>query len=317
MKIKRIESVSDSFDLEMPQNKPFDVVGFGLNSIDFLYVVSGYPQRESKTEIIEYRKLPGGQTATAITFLSRMGLKTKYIGKVGGDEAGKFCLQGFADENVDVESVLVQREASSQYSVIIIDQESGERTVFYKRDKKLDFSEAELDEEMLCCGRIMHLDGYDWASIEVADCCSKNGIPICIDLDKVVPNCRELIDKVDFLIVSSNFPSEFTGISDPTEAFNSLRQIYDGFLAMTNGAKGAQAWIGNRCIRFPGLPVKPVDTTGAGDIFHGAFIYGLVMNWPVGKIMNFANAAAGLSCQYLGARTGIRSISEIMQYIDK
>ena len=82
---------------------------------------------------------------------------------------------------------------------------------------------------------------------------------------------------------------------------------------MTLGAGGAMAWVKDRPVRFPALQVSPVDTTGAGDIFHGGFIYGLLRNWPLERIMSFANAAAGLSCLHLGARSGIRPLSEILQ----
>jgi sugar/nucleoside kinase (ribokinase family) len=160
---------------------------------------------------------------------------------------------------------------------------------------------------------MLHLDGYDAAgSLRAATWCREQGIPVSIDLDKVVQDCGELIGKVDFLIVSSNFPVEFSGISDPVRAFQELRNHCDGFLAVTLGAAGAMAWVGDRRLTFPGLQIKAVDTTGAGDIFHGAFIYGLLQNWSLEKIMRFANAAAGLSCGYLGARTGIRPLSEIL-----
>jgi sulfofructose kinase len=106
---------------------------------------------------------------------------------------------------------------------------------------------------------------------------------------------------------------EFTGIGDPLKAFERLRNEFSGFLAMTLGAAGAMAWVGNQCVLFPAIEVEAVDSTGAGDIFHGGFIYGLLQNWPLQRIMNFANAAAGLSCGYLGARTGIRPLSEILE----
>ena len=86
---------------------------------------------------------------------------------------------------------------------------------------------------------------------------------------------------------------------------------------MTLGARGAAAWIGDDCTYFPGLNIDAVDTTGAGDIFHGAFIFGLLQNWPLVKIMGFANTAAGLSCLHLGARSGILPLSEILQYMEE
>jgi|WetSurMetagenome_2_1015567.scaffolds.fasta_scaffold212824_2 sulfofructose kinase len=317
MKMKLIQDISDTFDLKFPENKLFDVVGFGLNSVDHLCIVPEYPRLDSKSEIVQYEQLPGGQVATAMVFLSRMGLSTKYIGKVGGDNLGRFCLQKLELEAIDISSIRIEESARNQFSIIIIDQQSGERTVLCQRDSWLDFKEQELQEDAVCAGKILHLDGNDPASLRAASWCQKHEIPVCIDLDKVVPNCTALIEQIDFLIVSSSFSSEYTGISDPIESFHSLRQRFSGFLAMTQGSHGVIAWVGDRCIQFPGLSVKAIDSTGAGDIFHGAFIYGLLQNWPLNKIMAFANAAAGLSCTHLGAQQGIRSLSEIMQHIDE
>jgi sulfofructose kinase len=317
MKMKRLQDITDTFDLKFPEDKPFDAVGFGLNSVDHLCIVPEYPHLDSKSEIVQYEQLPGGQVATAMLFLSRMGLKTKYIGKIGGDNLGHFCLKKLELEAIDISSIRIEESARNQFSIIIIDQQSGERTVLCQRDSRLDFKEPELNEDAICSGRILHLDGNDPASLRAASWCQKQEIPVSIDLDKVAPNCTALIEQIDFLIVSSSFPSEYTGISDPIESFYSLRRKFNGFLAMTLGGNGAMAWVGDRCIQFPGLPVKAVDSTGAGDIFHGAFIYGLLQNWPLNKIMAFANASAGLSCTHLGAQSGIRSLSEIMQHIDE
>jgi len=318
MKIKQLESPTDIFDLRLAKEKPFDVVGFGTNSVDHLCFVDEYPPIGSKSEIVQHEKLPGGQVATALEFLSRIGLKTKYVGKVGGDELGRFCLRNFASGSVDTTSVLVEQTARNQYAFIIVDRMSGERTVLSRRESGLNFREHELNKNEICAGRILHLDGYDSAgSLKAAKWCRQFGIPVSIDLDKVVHGCPELIKNVDFLIASSNFPSEFTGIADPCRAFRELRKCYEGFLAVTLGSLGAMAWVGNQCVRFPGLEVNAVDTTGAGDIFHAAFIYGLLQNWPLGKTMSFANAAAGLSCKFIGAQAGIRPISEILQHVDR
>jgi len=316
MKIKQPQTPSDTFDIQVSSSKAFDVVGFGTNSVDHLCIVPEYPKPESKTEVLQYAKLAGGQVATALAFLSRMGLKTKYVGKVGGDEFGQLSLESFASDSVDTTSVVVAPGEGNQFAVIIIDQKSGERTVLSQRRSGLNFEASELKREDICAGRILHLDGYDMeASIAAASWCREAGIPVSIDLDKVFPNCDKLIKNVDFLIVSSNFPVELTGISDSWKASQELRKGYDGFLAVTRGSHGATAYLGDRCISFPGLKVDAVDTTGAGDIFHGGFIYGLLQNWPLERIMRFANSAAGLSCRHLGARSGIRPLHEILQFV--
>ncbi len=317
MKIKKLEDESGTFDVKFPASKPFDVVGFGLNAVDHLCVVPQYPRFDSKTEIVHYEKLGGGQTATAVVFAARMGLKGKYIGKVGSDDIGAFALESLRAENIDTSSVLVEEAARNQYAFIIIDKASGERTILWERDRRLSFRQSELCRADICSGRVLHLDGHDYeAAIQAARWAREEGIPVVIDLDKAVPRSAELIANVDFLITSANFPPEFTGIDDPIESLLALRNHCDGFLAVTLGAQGAMAVIGDRCERFPAFKVHAVDTTGAGDIFHGAFIYGLLQNWPLERIMTFSNAAAALNCTHLGARGGIPVLSEILALVD-
>jgi len=317
MNIKHPAHPSDTFDLDLPDDQPFDVVGFGLNSVDYICVLPRYPNPDSKTDILQYEILPGGQTATALAFLARMGLNTKYIGKVGSDDGGRVSLRSFEGDSVDLSSVLIEEGVRNPFSIILVDRRTGERTVLCRRDQGWNYRESELKEEEVCSGRILHLDGYDDSALSAAVYCQQRRIPVCADLDAVVPHCRSLLENIDFLIVSSNFASEFTGISDPETSFRVLRRSFKGFLAMTLGGRGAAAWIGEECIFFPAFEVEAVDTTGAGDIFHGAFIFGLLENWPLAKIMRFANTAAGLSCRHLGARTGIRPLAEILQYMEK
>ncbi len=317
MKVIQPRTSSHRFDLEFSRSRRFDVVGFGTNSVDHLCIVQKFPALQSKTEILQYSRLAGGQVATALTFLARMGLKTKYIGKVGGDEIGRFSLESFVTESIDISSVIVEEKAENQFAVIVVEKDSGERTILSQRKSGLDFQASELIRSDVCAGRILHLDGYDMeGSAAAAAWCQEEGIPVSIDLDKAFPNCEKLIEKIDFLIVSSNFPVEFTGIDDPARALRELRKCFSGFLAVTVGSGGALTWIDDQCVTFPGLKVDAVDTTGAGDIFHGGFLYGLLQNWPLEQIMRFANVAAGLSCGYLGARSGIRPLHEIQSRSD-
>jgi sulfofructose kinase len=314
MKIKRLDSADDSFDVGFPSGKEFDLVGFGLNAVDHLCVVPHYPSFDTKTAILHYEKLAGGQTATAVTFVARMGLKGKYIGKVGSDDLGHYSLESLRSETIDTSSVIIQEGVRNQYAFIIIDKSNGERTILWERDPRLSFSDNELKREDVCSGKVLHLDGHDHdAAIRAARWAQNEGIPVVIDLDKVVPRSEELIGLVDFLITSSNFPPDFTGIADPIDSLLALRKYCSGFLAVTLGAQGAMAVVGDECLRFPAYKIHAVDTTGAGDIFHGGFIYGLLQNWSLERIMSFANAAAGLNCTHLGARSGIPPLSEILQ----
>ncbi len=317
MEIKHLRDPSETFDVSFPDNMPFDLVGFGLNAVDHLCVVPHYPHFDTKTEILHYQKSAGGQVATTVTFVARLGLKGKYIGKVGSDGLGRLSLESLRSESIDTSAVIVEEGARNQYAFIVIDKNSGERTILWERDRKLGFRESELKKEDVCCGRILHLDGHDTpAALRAAVWAQESGIPVVIDLDKAVPGVERLIANVDFLITSANVPPDITGIDDPIDSLAAMRRYCRGFLAVTLGAQGAMAVVGKECVRFPAFKVHAVDTTGAGDIFHGGFIYGLLQNWPLERIMSFANAAAGLNCTHLGARSGVLSLREILNLAD-
>jgi sulfofructose kinase len=299
------------FNLHFPKDKPFEVVGMGLNSVDFLCVVPQFPTLDSKMEMLQFSKQGGGQVATAMVALSRWGIRTKYIGKVGDDELGAFSLNSLRQDGVDVSFVTIEPNAISQFAMIIVDRASGERTILWNRDKQLMYREGELRREEVCSGKILHLDGHDLrAALQSAQWAKEEGIPTVIDLDKIEPLTSELIKKIDFVITSSNFPTLFTGISDREKALIEMQRQTPGFLCATLGREGAVALVEGNILRVRGFKVDAVDTTGAGDVFHAGFIYGLLQNWEVREILRFANAVAALKCRDLGGRRGIPTLEE-------
>src|SRR4030043_1020827 len=195
------------FNCPFPKYKPFEVVGMGLNSVDFLCVVPEFPTVNSKMRILKFSKQGGGQVATAMVALSRWGVKTKYIGKIGGDELGQFSLDSIRQEGVDVSSVTIEPDTPNQFAMIIVDGPTGERTILWNRDQRLMYREGELREEEVCSGNLLHLDGHDIrAALQSAKWAKEEGIPTIIDLDKVEPLTSELIKGIDFIITSSRFP---------------------------------------------------------------------------------------------------------------
>ena len=299
------------FNLSFPKNKPFEVVGIGLNSVDFLCVVPEFPTLNSKMEILQFSKQGGGQVATAMVALSRWGIRTKYIGKVGGDELGAFSINSLRQDGVDVSSVTVETNATSQFAMIIVDRASGERTILWDRDKQLMYHEGELRKDEICSGKLLHLDGHDLrAALQSAQWAKEEGISTVIDLDKIEPLTSELIKKIDFIITSSTFPTLFTGISDREKALFEMQRQTPGFLCATLGREGAVALVDGSILQVKRFEINAVDTTGAGDVFHAGFIYGLLQNWEVREILRFANAVAALKCRDLGGRRGIPTLEE-------
>ncbi len=306
------------FNLSLPRDKPFDVVGMGLNSVDFLCLVPEYPASNSKMRIRRFEKSGGGQVATALVALSRWGVKTRYIGKVGSDELGQFSLNAIRQEGVDVSSLTIEPDAKNQFATIIVDGRTGDRTILWDRDDRLMYREGELKQEEVCSGRLLHLDGHDIrAALQCARWAKEEGIPTVADLDKVEPLTPELIREIDFVVTSARFPGLFTGISDREKAFIELQRHTSGFLCATLGHEGAMAFVDGKILHVKGFEIQAVDTTGAGDVFHAGFIYGLLQNWDVSEILRFANAAAALKCRDLGGRKGIPGLEETLRFLSR
>ena len=304
------------FDVPFLEGKPFDLVGLGQNTVDHLCVLPKYPHSNSKTRLISYERQAGGQIAGALVCASRLGLQVKYIGKVGSDENGHISTASLKREKIDIASLKVAPAARTHCSFILIDQQSGERTILWDRDSSLDFQAGELRREDICEGRILLVDADDpLSALQAVEWAHEAGIPVAVDLDTVTPAARQLVPQVDFLIVSSDFPSALTGVWEEADALLAMRGECNGFLAATLGERGAIAVVGDRCVHFPAFPVRAVDTTGAGDLFRAGFIYGLLQNWPLNRIMTFANATAALGCTRRGARAGVASLAQILQFL--
>jgi sulfofructose kinase len=305
------------FNLTFPENKPFDVVGMGLNSVDFLVLVPEYPASNSKLRIRRFEKSGGGQVATALVALSRWGTRTKYIGKVGGNELGQYALESIHQAGVEVSSVTVESQASNQFATIIVDGKSGDRTILWDRDDRLKYHDGELRKEDVCSGKILHLDGHDIrAALQCARWAREEHIPVIIDVDKVESLTPELIKDIDFVVTGSRFPTLFTGISDREKALLELQKHISGFLCTTLGSEGAMALVEGEILYVKGFKMDVVDTTGAGDVFHAGFVYGLLHNWDLEKILQFANAVAALKCRELGGRKGIPTLREVQEFLN-
>ena len=286
-----------------------DVVGLGLNAMDTVCVVPRFPEPTSKTHLREVRVEPGGQVATALVTCARLGLKARYIGSVGTDDWGRAQLASLRSErNLDLHVREVEG-ATSQIAIILLEEGIGERTILWRHDPRLNYPVEELRRELITKARLLHLDGCDSAAaIQAAGWAREAGIPIVIDIDEVYnETTHDLLRMVDYLIASSDFAG------DP-------RELADRYgcpaVGITHGANGAVFLDHGRLLQSPAFKVPVADTTGAGDVFHGAFIYGLLQSWPLEETIRFSHAAAAMKCMHIGARRGIPTISEIKEFLN-
>lgn len=288
-----------------------DLVGVGLNATDTLIPLGEFPVRGSKVEYRSETVMPGGQVATTVVACQTWGLRTRYVGKLGDDDAASVHAREFA--RVGVESHLIKvAGAASPKSLILVDSH-GERTVLCRRDERLVLRPEELQREWIVNARALHVDGYDTAaSIVAARWAREAGIPVIADLDEIYPGVEELIENIDYLIVSRDFPCRLMVESDLKKALHKVQLRYGGMLtAATLGPDGVLAWDGLQFHHTPAYRVPVVDTTGAGDIFHAGFAYGLLQGWDLERLLDFSCAAAAINCMADGARGGIKSVEAI------
>ncbi len=307
------------FPLRLPANRPFDAVGFGLNAVDHLIVVPEYPAFDTKMRLLDHKQSAGGQTASAMVALRRLGLKTAYAGRFGSDPEGLFGFQTLKDDDVNVDFAQVIEGARNQIAFITIDARSGERTIVWDRDDRLAYQREEAPVEFGPLGKVLHLDAHDPpACVRVAQAARAAGTIVSADIDNVYDGLPELLPLIDILIGSKEFPRRVTGVSDPRSALVELNARYGCTIAgMTVGAAGAVAYIEGSFIESPGFaaPGGCRDTTGAGDAFHGGFLYGLLTGEDLETSLKFGNAVAAIKCSALGARTALPTRSELDQFL--
>ena len=307
------------FPLTLPGNKPFDAVGFGLNAVDHLIVVPAYPEFDTKIRLLEHKKSAGGQTASAMVSLRRLGLKTAYAGRFGSDPEGLFGLATLKEEDVDVEFAEVVEGARNQIAFITIDVRSGERTIVWDRDDRLAYRPKEAPVEFGSMGKLLHLDAHDPpACVRVAQAARASGTIVSADIDNVYEGLPELLPLIDIMIGSKEFPRRVTGIGDERAALIELKARYGcALVGMTIGATGAVVYLDGTFIESPGFkaPGACRDTTGAGDAFHGGFLYGLLTGEDIETSLRFGNAVAAIKCSALGARTALPTKSQLNDFL--
>lgn len=288
-----------------------DLVGVGLNATDTLIAVPHFPARGSKVDSPSLNILTGGQVATAVIACQRWGLRTRYIGKFGDDAGGALHQREFARTGVETRVVVVPGVTSHQ-SYILVDLD-GERTVVCGHDPKLTIQPTELQREWVVNARALLVDGYDTGAATMAAAWAREaGIPVIADFDEAYPGIEKLMECVDYLIVSRDFPERICGDRDLESSLPILQRRFGCRLAaVTLGVQGVLAWDGKQVYRASAYRISTMDTTGAGDIFHAGFIYALLQGWPLQRQLDFGCAAAAINCTAVGARGGIGTVEEI------
>lgn len=303
------------FPFKPLENREFDVVGFGTNAVDYLIQVPHYPDFDSKVELTDYVQAAGGEVATTMAGLTRLGLKTSYIGRFGDDAAGDIGWKTLVDEGVDLTYAERVTGARTQIAFIVIDTRNGERTVIWQRDKLLAFNEEEAPADAVSRAKVLHFTPHDArACLVLVKRAKEEGTIVSIDIDNLFDGVEELLHYVDILITSAEFPERLLGIRDKKDALRELANRYGCAVAgITLGESGSLLLCGDTFIETPGFAVPGgcKDTTGAGDSFRVGLLYGLLTGESIEESARMANAVAALKCRAIGARTSLPRADEL------
>ncbi len=298
----------------------FDVIGLGCSCIDFLGIVPRLPRLDEEIEMVDSMQQGGGEVATALVTLARLGASTAYIGKVGDDPIGVMIQHDFDHEGVNTDHLIVEPGARSLAAVVLVDQQSGQRSIIAGRRTAGELEAGELHDGLIEQAKYLHLDGTDaQAALVAAKRARKAGVTVVLDADVTAlgPHIQQLIEQTDILIASQPFAESHTAGNDPVTAVERMQQAGPATVIVTLGDKGGVGSDGDRTFRYSAFEVDVVDTTGAGDVFHGGFIRGLLEGWPLEQTVRFAAAVAAVKCTKLGGRTGIPDMPTAMSFIDR
>lgn len=258
----------------------------------------------------------GGPVATALVSLSRLGVRTEFSGVVSDDDAGSLIIKGLKDEGVGVKGLKVRKGGASQTAFIVVNGRTGSRTILWKRPTVLPLEPSEVNGAFLKGADFLLLDGLmKDASLKAAKLARRLNIPVMLDAGKVRDGMLVLARLSDYIVASEEFGR---GLKlKPKEALAYLASSNPRAVTMTLGRKGSVTWHEGRISSQKAFKVKAVDTTGAGDVFHGGYIYGLLQGWGIEKTVEFASAFAALKCRKPGGRTGIPTLSETLRLIKR
>ena len=294
------------------------VTGLGQCSLDYLSLVDVYPQVDTKKEVLEWHEQGGGPVATALVALSRLGVSCRFYGMTGDDEAGGKIRQSLADEGLDVQGLVKRRESASQLAFIAVEKSTAKRTIFWRRPSGKVLQPDELGEDFLLGSNFLLIDGLMMdASFAAVKKAKEMHVPVMLDAGSARPGILELARLCDYVVASEVFAEGLGWELMPESLLKEYVSLGVTALTVTHGEGGSITVSDDRIIRMPAFTVEAVDTTGAGDVFHAGYIYGLLQEWDLERVVRFASALAAMKCLQMGGRKGIPRLADVMQFLRK
>lgn len=305
----------------MPE--PFDVLGLGCIAVDDLLYVEAYPPADAKRQVLRRERHCGGLTATALVAAARLGARCAYAGTLGDDEFSRFVIGRLQQAGIDVGPLRIRPEARPIRSVIIVDPSQQTRTIFYDLEGVEPVSVDWPPEELVRAARVLFVDHFGVAGmLRAARVARAAGIPIVADFESAPdgPEFVELLARVTHPIISLDFARQLTGCEQPGAAARALWSAERQAVVVTCGVQGC--WYLGRehptePRHVPAYPVTVVDTTGCGDVFHGAYAAGLAQGLALPARLQLAAATAALKATQPGGQAGIPTRAAVEAFLQE
>ena len=297
----------------------YDVLGLGCAAVDDILYVEQYPRADAKVRVLRRERHCGGLTATALVAATRLGAKCAFAGTLGFDEGSEFVLETMASEGVDTRHVVRREEAGPVRSVIIVDEQRRTRNVFAYVDDVRGADATRPAKKIIESSRVLFIDHFGIpGNIRAARIARRAGIPIVSDFEHAeAPRFREMLDLIDHPIFSLRMAEALTGVKHPARAAAKLWNEQRDTVVVTCGAHGSWFVSGETLQprHLPAFRVEVTDTTGCGDVFHGAYAVALARGLAVEERIQFASAAAALKAMQHGGQLGIPKRQAVMKFL--
>jgi len=289
--------------------------------LDLLVRLKDMPTWERGARLSSFRFDGGGPVGTACVAAQRLGARVGFVGTAGTDESAELKMRSFVREGVDLSRMVVREGPENQVVLVCVDEQTGERVFSGLRTFGSDPVRVdELDRDYITTADYLHLDGAHMAAAtQAAQWMHQAGKRVMLDGGKTEgamrPEFRELVRHVDILIAGSGFVPALTGKTDLHEAGRAALTMGPQIVVQTEGAQGSYTFSAEGEFHTPIFDVQVVDTTGAGDVFHGAYLVGLLKGWDLQRIALFSTAVSALKCTRLGGRAGIPRYPEVIEFL--
>jgi sulfofructose kinase len=303
-------------------NKTFDVIGLGVSTVDLLNVVDHFPDKEEVQKSVCSTMQGGGPVATAIVTLARLGAKVAMIDSIGDDWFGKQIVDEFKNEQVETNHIKINRNSTSSLATVLVRKSDGARTIIFSPGNSPEISTDEITPELISQAKYIHINGRHFDACLKACAIAKSvGTKISFDggSHRFREELKEIIPITNVYVIAKEFAVSCTGKAEIPDAAKTILNSGPEIVIITDGLNGSFLFTKEidgyhqRAFKLE----NTVDTTGCGDSYHGAFLFGLVRGYDLYESMKFASTVAAINSTKLGGRAALPNLETVLKFLEK